>query len=135
MVKELEQVYEYLKIHYRFGEDTQISEPDQWEDKPYVACDDKVINFEDGYYHISDLSDIHKTLRFKTKEEVLKFYEGHCEGYQFYFDNDTNIAHAIGKLTTIIDLMGDKQTQDAFTKAISPIQKKYKDKDADENKE
>jgi hypothetical protein len=133
MIKELEEVCEYLKVHYRYGDHTQLSEPDQWEDKPYVACDDKVINFVDGYYHISDMSDIHQTLRFKTKEEVLQFYNGHSEGYQFYFDEPKDIAFAIGKLTTIIDLMGDKETQDAFKNAISPIQKKYKDKDADAN--
>lgn len=131
MIKELEEIYEFLKIHYRYGEHVQISEPDQWEDKPYVACDDKVINFEDGYYHISDMSDIHKTVRFKTKEEVLQFYNGHAEGYQFYFDKPEDIAFAVGKLTTIIYLMGDKQTQDAFNKAISPLQKKYKTEDAD----
>lgn len=131
MIKELEEVYEFLKVNYRFGETAEISEPNEWEDKPYVACDDKIINYEDGYYHISDLSDIHKTLRFKTKQEVLAFYEGHSEGYQFYFDSPNDRAFAIGKLTTIIDLMGHKETQDAFTNAVSPIQKKYKNKDAD----
>lgn len=132
MIKELQEIYEFLKINYRFGLETcEISEPNQWEDKPYVSCDDKVINYIDGYYHISDLSDIHKTLRFKTKEEVLQFYNGHSDGYQLFFDNPKNTAFAIGKLTTIIDLMGDKETQDAFNNAISSFQKKYKTENAD----
>ena len=95
----------------------------------------KIINYEDGYYHVSDLSNIHQTLRFKTKREVLEFFNGHSEGYQFYFDNPNDIAFAIGKLTTIISLMGDKETQDAFNNAISPLQKKYNLENADADKE
>lgn len=135
MLKELEEIADYLKVHYRYGSTTEISEPDKWEDKEYVSCDDKVINYIDGYYHISDMSDIHQTLRFKTKKEVLQFFNGHSEGYQFYFENDDDAAFAIGKLTTIIDLMGDKETQDAFMKRISPFQKKYKTQNADADKE
>jgi hypothetical protein len=135
MLKELEEIADYLKVHYRYGNTTEISEPDKWEDKEYVSCDDKVINYIDGYYHISDMSDIHQTLRFKTKKEVLQFFNGHSEGYQFYFENDDDAAFAIGKLTTIIDLMGDKETQDAFMKRISPFQKKYKTQNADADKE
>ncbi len=135
MLKELEEIADYLKVHYRYGDTTEISEPDKWEDKEYVSCDDKVINYIDDYYHISDMSDIHQTLRFKTKKEVLQFFNGHSEGYQFYFENDDDAAFAIGKLTTIIDLMGDKETQDAFMKRISPFQKKYKTQNADADKE
>jgi hypothetical protein len=135
MLKELEEIADYLKVHYRYGNTTEISEPDKWEDKEYVSCDDKVINYIDGYYHISDMSDIHQTLRFKTKKEVLQFFNGHSEGYQFYFENDDDAAFAIGKLTTIIDLMGNKETQDAFMKRISPFQKKYKTQNADADKE
>lgn len=126
MKKELEEIYEFLKFNYTYGDLCEISEPNKWEDKPYVACDDKIINYEDGFYHISDLSNIHKTLRFKTKEEVLEFYNGHSEGYQLYFNTPRDTAFAIGKLTTIINLMGDKETQDAFNNAISQFQKTYK---------
>ncbi len=136
MLKQLEEIHEYLKTNYRFGDELcEISEPNEWEDKPYVACDEKIINYQDGFYHVSDLSNIHKTLRFKTKEEVLQFFDGHSEGYQFYFDNPQDAAFAIGKLTTIIDLMAHKETQDAFNNAISPLQKTYKLSNAHEDKE
>jgi hypothetical protein len=132
MKKELQEISQYLKENYRFGNETSgVSEPDQWEDKPYAFCDEKVINYEDGFYHISDIDNIHQTLKFKTKEEVLNFFEGHSEGYQLYFENPEDTARALGKLTTIIYLMGQKETQDAFTKAISPLQKKYELNNAD----
>jgi len=136
MIKELEELYEFLKVNYRYGNEMcEISEPNQWEDKPYVACDEKIFNYEDEYYHISDLSNIHQTLRFKTKTEVLEFFNGHSEGYQFYFKNPDDIAFSIGKLTTIINIMADKETQEAFNNAISPLQKNYNLENADADKE
>ena len=126
-MKELQELHDLLEKEYPFAKASGLGiyEADEWEELAYLGCDEKVVNFVDGYYHVSDINNVHKTLQFKTKEEVLAFFNGHIEGYHFYFEDPIEAANAIGRLTTILDSLKSKEFQDGFNKALSPLNKTY----------
>ena len=122
MIKELEQLYEYLKLNYNPLIDLSLREPDEDEDTDYICCDQKIITFVDGYYNICDLYDSHPCVRFKSKDEVIAFYNGQNDGL-LHFDTDVDIAYSVGKL--YYSSHTSKSDNVSIEIVISPIQKLY----------
>jgi hypothetical protein len=127
MTQELQELYEYLQLNYQplFENDLSIHEPDKDEKTDYVCCDQKIITFVDNKFNICDLYDSHPCVRFKTKEEVLSFYSGCIEGLHFYFDNDIEVAHSVGKIFSSSQTLNPKNVEEAVQKVVSPVQTKY----------
>lgn len=127
MTQELQDLYDFLQFKYTSidAEDLSLNEPDKDEDVDYICCDQKIIHFTNGVYHITDLYDSHPSFEFKTKEEVLAFYEGFSEGYHLYFDTPEDAARAVGKMSSIVDVMEMEEVKNGYKKAISPIQRRY----------
>lgn len=133
MTKELQQLYDYLKLNYTplTTDDLSINEPDQWEETDYICCDQKIIIWLDGYYNVSDLYDSHPSLRFRTKEEIVSFYEGYNEGFVVNFTNKISSAKSIGRLTAFTEVIDMEKSNENWKVAVSPHQFKYNDTDAD----
>lgn len=133
MLQKLQELYEYLKDRYEplTEDDLSINPPDKWEKTEYICCDQKIIHFIDGHYNISCLYDAHPSLRFKTKEEVLSFYEGYNSARCANFlENDEMTAMSIGLLTSYTEILDLEKGSTEWKNAISPHQVKYNDADA-----
>jgi hypothetical protein len=124
-MNELKDLYKYLKLHYEpLSDDLSINEPNEDESTEYICCDQKIITLKDGYFNIGCLYDAHPCVRFGSNEEVLAFYEGYNEGYNFYFDDPIQTARAVGKILNTHETLEDKK-ETAVQNALSPIQVKY----------
>ena len=127
MIEQLQELYEFLKIEYTAidDEDLSIHEPDEDEEVDYICCDQKIIHFTNEVYHITDLYDSHPCFEFKTKEEVLAFYEGYTEGFHFYFDTPEDAARSVGKMVSVVKVMEMEDVKNGYKKATSSIQRRY----------
>jgi hypothetical protein len=131
MTKELQELFDYLKDNYiPTDDDLSISGPNEDEDTDYISCDQKIITFVDEYYNICDLYDSHPCVRFKTKDEVVAFYNGCNHGFLYDLENDVEKAEGVGLV-----LSSDEALQLlSLNMPISPRQKKYNLVDTDEDK-
>jgi hypothetical protein len=130
MTKELQDLYDYLKVNYTpTDDDLSISGPNKDEDTDYISCDQKIITLVDGYYNICCLYDGHPCVRFKSKDEVIAFYNGYNEGYLYYSETDVDRAHSVGKVFSSAETLQTLNIQ----MPISPIQKKYNLETSDED--
>lgn len=135
MTEQLQELYDFLELNYSgTADDLIISEPNRDEEVDYICCDQKIIHYKNEVFHITDLYDAHPCFEFKTKEEVLAFYEGYSEGYHLYFDTPEDAARAVGKMSSIVGVMEMEEVKSGYKKAISPIQRLYK-LDNNEDKE
>jgi len=132
MTQELQDLYEHLQLNYEplVKDDLSINEPNEDENTDYICCDQKIITYVDGSFNICDLYDSHPCLRFKTKEEVVAFYEGCIEGLHFYFDNDVEIAKAVGKIFVSEQTLKRENVEKAVQQVISPVQTAYNKKES-----
>ena len=96
-IKELAQLLKKDSVRREDYAEIYLCGPDDIEPVEYLTYDEKLVVFDNGY-HISDINQSHATIFFKTKEEVLCFFEGYCAGGGFAFDDDNEVANSVGQL-------------------------------------
>ncbi len=81
MKQELLDLFDELKLlnsQDDFGiSDLSISENDDLDEHEYISFYENIIHYNDGFYDISCVDDIHPTIKFSSKEEVIAFFIGY----------------------------------------------------------
>ncbi len=108
-------------------DDFDISPPNEDEDDWYICLEQKIIRWDEDRYTITCLYNSHKTLFFKTADEVVSFYFGYCDLWASPEKEDDSVIAKANNVGIYIDSMVRiKLCEKDYTEAINPKQRVYK---------